>query len=169
MNKVLHTSRFIMFLILVPGFVMGYMPYRILASYHKPIGIGYWRYWGYVLLIAGGIFFLSSILSFFLHGKGTPTIWLLKPLKFLVGDEPKQLVDKGIYKFSRNPMYLGVLGILSGLTLVNDSLAMLYYFITIFIIFNMVVMVVEEPRLKELHGQKFEDYKKKVARWFWKL
>lgn len=164
-----HTLRFIAFLILVPGFVMGYMPYRILSTYHKPMEMGYWRYSGYIFLIAGSIFFLASIAAFFLHGKGTPTIWLLKPLKFLVGDEPKELVDKGIYRFSRNPMYLGVLGIILGLVLVNDSLSLLYYFITVFIIFNMGIMLVEEPRLKELHGQKFDEYKKKTPRWFWMI
>jgi len=169
MIQLLHTSRFIMFLILVPGVVMVYIPYRILVRYDKLIGIGYWKYGGYIFLIAGGILFLCSIAAFFLHGKGTPTIWLLKPLKFLVGDEPGELVDKGIYKFSRNPMYLGVLGVLLGLTLVNDSLAMLYYFITVLFIFNMVVLVLEEPRLKELHGEKFDEYKKKVPRWFWKI
>jgi protein-S-isoprenylcysteine O-methyltransferase Ste14 len=148
---------------------MGYMPYWILTRYHSSIGIGNWGYSGYIFLIAGGIFFLASIAAFFLHGKGTPTIWLLKPIKFLVGDEPKELVDKGIYKFSRNPMYLGVLGIILGLALVNDSLALLYYFMTVFFIFNMVVMVLEEPRLKQLHGQKFADYKNKVPRWLWKI
>ena len=35
--------------------------------------------------------------------------------------------------------------------------------------FTMVIMVLEEPRLKELHGQKFDEYKKKVPRWFWKI
>jgi protein-S-isoprenylcysteine O-methyltransferase Ste14 len=145
------------------------MPYWILSNYHKPIGIDGWKYAGYIFLIAGSVLFLCSITAFFLHGKGTPALWLLKPLKFLVGDEPKELVDKGIYKFTRNPMYLGVLGVLLGLTLLNDSLAMLYYFITVFFIFNMVVLLLEEPRLMELHGQKFENYKKKVPRWFWKI
>jgi protein-S-isoprenylcysteine O-methyltransferase Ste14 len=148
---------------------MGYMPYRVLEKYSIPIGIGNWKYAGYLFCITGGFLFLCSIAAFFLHGKGTPAIWLLKPIKFLVGDEPKALVNQGIYKFSRNPMYLGVLGVLLGLTLVNDSLAMLYYFITVFIIFNIVIMAVEEPRLNELHGQKFDEYKKQVPRWFWKL
>lgn len=165
----LHTLRFIAFLILVPGFVIGYMPYWILSNYHKPVGIGGWRDTGYIFLIGGGILFLSSLTAFFLHGKGTPAIWLMKPLKFLVGDEPKELVDKGIYRFTRNPMYLGVLGVLLGLALLNDSLAMLYYFITVFFIFNIVVLAIEEPRLKVLHGQKFNEYKKKVPRWFWKI
>ena len=169
MKQLLHTLRFIAFLILVPGFVIMYMPYWIMVRYHEPLGIGDWGNAGYIFLVIGGIFFLSSIAAFFLHGKGTPAIWLLKPLKFLVGDEPKELVDKGIYKFTRNPMYLGALGIILGLTLVNDSLALLYYFITVFFIFNIVIRILEEPRLKELHGEKFSQYKKKVPRWFWKI
>jgi protein-S-isoprenylcysteine O-methyltransferase Ste14 len=165
----LYTFRFIAFLILVPGFVIGYMPYWILSNYHKPAGLGEWRYTGYIFLVGGGILFATSLAAFFLHGKGTPAIWLMKPLKFLVGEEPKELVDKGIYKFTRNPMYLGALGVLLGLALLNDSLTMLYYFISVFFIFNIVVLAIEEPRLKELHGQKFEEYKKKVPRWFWKI
>ncbi|HUS03278.1 MAG TPA: methyltransferase, partial [Chitinophagaceae bacterium] len=164
MKQLLHTLRFIAFLVLVPGFVIGYMPYWILNRYHDTLGIRNWRFAGYILLITGSIFFLSSTVAFFIHGKGTPAIWLLKPIKFLVGDEPKELVNKGIYKFSRNPMYLGVLGVLLGLTFVNNSLAMLYYFIIVFFIFNMVVIVLEEPRLKKLYGKKFEDYKNKVPR-----
>ena len=165
----LHTLRFIAFLILVPGVVMGYIPYRILSVHPGNHAPGYLQYAGYIFLIAGAIMFVSSIAAFFLHGKGTPAIWLLKPLRFLVGDEPKELVDKGIYKLSRNPMYLGVLGVISGLALVNDSRAMLWYFLTVFCIFNLVVMLLEEPRLQKLHGEKFIDYKKKVPRWFWKI
>ncbi|HUS01652.1 MAG TPA: hypothetical protein VMY77_07990 [Chitinophagaceae bacterium] len=65
----LHTVRFIAFLILVPGFVIGYMPYWILSNYHKPVGISGWRYSGYIFLIGGGILFLSSIAEFFFMAK----------------------------------------------------------------------------------------------------
>src|SRR5215204_4477156 len=101
--------RLIIFTILVPGTVAGYIPYRLVnevaATWDKPT----LKWIGLAVIIIGIVFYLVCAISFLLRGLGTPMIWFPKPLKFLVGEEPKKLVASGIYKFSRNPMYVGVL------------------------------------------------------------
>ena len=54
---------------------------------------------GIPLLIAGVVLTTISLAEFALIGKGT----------FVHFDPPKEFIASGVYKFSRNPMYLGVL------------------------------------------------------------
>ncbi len=93
--------------ILQPGLVAGLIPYLIIRwerVYFWPHGIGYGQLLGLVLMLVGLIIMLWCIINFALKGKGT-----LSP-----ADPTKKLVVTGLYKFSRNPMYIGVLLILFG-------------------------------------------------------
>ena len=123
------------------------------------------RYFGLILIILGISLYIWSALSFLLKGKGTPAIWFAKHLKFLIGEEPIKMVSSGIYKISRNPMYLGVLNIAFGQAIFFGSKAILIYagFLTIF--FHLTVIILEEPHLRRKHGQEYEDYTKQVPRW----
>jgi len=99
-------------------------------------------------------------------GKGTPTIWFAKKLKFLIGEEPIKMVSSGLYKMSRNPMYLGVLNIALGEAIFFESEAILFYTGILIIFFHLIVIVFEEPHLKKKYGQEYENYTKQVPRWF---
>ncbi len=76
-----------------------------------------------------------------------------------------QLVTSGIYKYSRNPMYLGTLVLLMALmiwlgTAINIVfLALFVWYITIFQIKP------EEKVLEELFADEYLNYKVKVRRW----
>jgi protein-S-isoprenylcysteine O-methyltransferase Ste14 len=76
------------------------------------------------------------------------------------------LVTSGIYRFSRNPMYLGFLLILTGwaLFLANMYAAAL---IPLFVLYmNRFQIIPEERALLRIFGQEFANYISRVGRWF---
>ena len=108
------------------------------------------------LLILGLVVFLSAVKSF---RKQKTTV---NPL------EPKQassLVTSGIFKFSRNPMYLGMLIILLSLSckfnLIGGMIISLFFYIFI----TKFQIIPEEAAMNELFGNEFIDYSKKTRRW----
>ena len=157
--------RLIIFTVIIPGLVVGYIPY-LLRAYSKLFDIGIFKYFGLLIITIGIILYSMSVLSFLLKGKGTPAIWFAKHLKFLIGEEPIKLVSSGLYKRSRNPMYLGVLNIALGQALFFESTANLIYTGVLTVFFHVIVVLLEEPHLKKKYGQKYVDYTKQVSRWF---
>ena len=108
------------------------------------------------LLILGLAIFLSAVKSFRIQ-KTT-----VNPL------EPKQassLVTSGVFKFSRNPMYLGMLIILLSLSckfnLIGGMIISLFFYIFI----TKFQIIPEEAAMNELFGNEFIDYSKKTRRW----
>jgi protein-S-isoprenylcysteine O-methyltransferase Ste14 len=78
---------------------------------------------------------------------------------------PSTLVLVGPYKFTRNPIYLGVLIMALGLTIVWSGLVMFLCTIIIFIIFRYIFIKREEIILEEEFGNEYRDFKKRVRRW----
>src|SRR5438045_2030067 len=96
----------LIFTVLVPGTVAGLIPYRILSSAAEngTIAIGGVRYLGMVLIAIGAAIYFWCAWDFTFAGRGTPA-----PI-----DPPKHLVSRGLYKYVRNPMYVGVLTLILG-------------------------------------------------------
>ena len=108
------------------------------------------------LLILGLVVFISAVQSFRRH-KTT-----VNPL------EPRQassLVTSGIFKFSRNPMYLGMLIILLSISfkfnLIGGMVTSLFFYIYI----TKFQILPEEAAMNDLFGDEFIDYSKKTRRW----
>ena len=75
------------------------------------------------------------------------------------------LVSSGIYKFSRNPMYLGFLLALFGWAVFLSN-ALAFVFLPAFIFYmNRFQIEPEEKALAGKFGQEFVDYKSRVRRW----
>jgi len=160
----MNLIRLIIFTTIIPGLVVGYIPYTL---YHNQeiFDIGIFKYIGLFVITLGIALYMWSALSFLLKGKGTPTIWFAKHLKFLIGEEPIKMVSSGLYKMSRNPMYLGVLNIAFGQAIFFGSMAILIYAGLLTVFFHLTVILLEEPHLRKKHGQEYEDYTKQVPRW----
>ncbi len=80
-------------------------------------------------------------------------------------DNASQLVNKGIYKYSRNPMYLGTLVLLIALVIWLGNfinIIFLYFFIWYITTFQIKS---EEKVLENLFGEEYLRYKMKVRRW----
>ena len=134
---------------------------------------------------------VSLILVIFLH-YSFPTPWISKPFNYfgilffaagililfwsfglfkkketpiLPGKKPTALVIEGPYKFTRNPMYLGVTTALLGIALyLGDILAFMSP--TFFFMFVSIRFIPREEKLMlKLFGKRYLDYKKKVRRW----
>jgi protein-S-isoprenylcysteine O-methyltransferase Ste14 len=116
-------------------------------------------------MVLGVIIYLWTVTSFLLRGKGTPAIWFTKAIGFLIGEEPAKMVSSGLYKFSRNPMYLGVITTVAGEGIYFGYSSLLWYALSLFLIFTIVVMLIEEPHLEEKFGDEYRDYKKSTRRW----
>jgi protein-S-isoprenylcysteine O-methyltransferase Ste14 len=162
----LNWIRLIIFTILVPGTVAVYIPRRLIAGIDADWQNAALKWTGLAIIIGGIIIYALCALAFLLKGLGTPMIWFAKPLKFLVGEEPKKMVSSGLYKFSRNPMYFGVLLTVLGQALFYQRYILIHYFLFLFILFHLVVIMIEEPHLQKKFGKEYDEYRKKTRRWF---
>jgi protein-S-isoprenylcysteine O-methyltransferase Ste14 len=74
------------------------------------------------------------------------------------------LVMMGMYKYSRNPMYLSFFFAYVGIVLMSNSL--IFLIITIFYMIVIVLYVgYEEEFCIEKYGEKYKEYMKKTSRW----
>jgi protein-S-isoprenylcysteine O-methyltransferase Ste14 len=78
---------------------------------------------------------------------------------------PKVLVVRGLYRFSRNPMYVSVLLMLAGEGVLFWSARLLEYTATVFAVFHVFILVQEEPTLRRKMGAAYEQYAQDVPRW----
>lgn len=77
-----------------------------------------------------------------------------------------KLVQNGIYRFTRNPMYLGFLLALAGWSVWLASLPAMLWLIAYVLYMNRYQIIPEERILEQLFGNEFTTYKNRVRRWF---
>jgi protein-S-isoprenylcysteine O-methyltransferase Ste14 len=111
---------------------------------------------GIVVFLVGSFVLLRCVRDFYVAGKGTLAPW----------DPPRHLVSVGLYRFSRNPMYVGVLLILIGWTLAFRSRALLAYTGVVAVLFHVRVLLYEEPWLARTFPDEWPQFKARVSRWF---
>ena len=80
-------------------------------------------------------------------------------------EESSSLVTNGVFRFSRNPMYLGFMLILLGIAIVLGSLTAFAIIPVLAILMDRVFIQVEERMLEVKFGQAWLEYKAKVRRW----
>lgn len=144
-------------IVLFPGIVVGYIPYRLTAPVSVP-SLDSWSRYQYaatLLLVTGAAILLKSIWSFARVGRGT-----LAPF-----DETERLIVVGLYRYVRNPMYVGVIAILLAESWFFWSGQLLLYAGMCFIVANILVIGYEENRLKYKYGEEFRRYCEHVGRW----
>ena len=134
--------------------------FSFLINYTKNIfpqlEIGRKDVFGFTLIIFGIIIFLSAIILF---KKYKTTITPINP------SSATKLVVNGIYKLSRNPMYLGLLLILFGISIILNPIGGLFL-IPLFILYmNFFQIIPEEKAMADLFKDEFLKYKKNVRRW----
>lgn len=151
--------RNLFFTILQPGIVVGLIPFLIVNGKEKEIFDQPWKfhhYSGAMIFSIGFVIMIICIINFAVQGRGT-----LSP-----ADPTKKLVVAGLYRFSRNPMYVGVTMILIGEAIFFQSILLLWvYSLVVFVAFNLFIILVEEPRLRKDFGKEYNEYCKKVRRW----
>jgi protein-S-isoprenylcysteine O-methyltransferase Ste14 len=152
--------RSLLWAILLPGLIAGYVPWRyfglrsVVLDLHRPL---HWA--GLIGLALGTVLLAACILEFARSGRGT-----LSPV-----DPPRVLVIRGPYRYVRNPMYLGVSLILLGEVLLTGSRALFGYWVIWLAAVNLFVRGVEEPGLRRQFGASYERYTAAVRRWLPRL
>ena len=114
---------------------------------------------GLILILLGLIIMAVTISSFIRIGKGTLAPW----------SPPKKFVIKGLYRYVRNPMIIGVLTVLLGESLGIWSKNILIWAGEFFIINIIYFLLYEEPNLERRFGEEYRKYKKHVSMWLPRL
>jgi protein-S-isoprenylcysteine O-methyltransferase Ste14 len=143
----------LLFTVFVPGIVAGYVPY--LLTRNQVIHSGISRFFALIAFLIGVGIYLWCVWDFATFGRGTPA-----PI-----DAPKKLVVRGLYRYTRNPMYLGVLTTIIGWSILYHSLNVLLYALLVASFFNLMIFFYEEPHLRKAFGKEYNAYCSKVARW----
>ena len=113
-----------------------------------------YNYFGFVLFFVG----LSIVRKSQLIFKAVDTeINTFKP--------PKRLVTDGLFRYSRNPIYLGFTLALLGWAMVLGNLAALDGVLLFFLAAHFWYIPFEEKAMKKEFGTVYEQYKKQVRRW----
>ena len=109
-----------------------------------------------LFLLLGITTLITAVLSF---KRQSTTVNPLQP------EKASSLVVSGIFKYSRNPMYLGMLLILISMT-INFNFVGGILIIFVFVAFITKFQIIpEEIVLEKLFGEEFIRYKKKTRRW----
>jgi protein-S-isoprenylcysteine O-methyltransferase Ste14 len=139
--------------LVLPGIMAGLLP--ALLAYYDP-----WRgrpilLPGAILVCAGIVLLMICARDFYVSGKGTLAPW----------DPPRHLVVVGLYRYSRNPMYISILTLLAGWALIAASPLLTAYLILFAVAFHLRIVLYEEPRLSKMFGEEWAGYSARVPRW----
>jgi protein-S-isoprenylcysteine O-methyltransferase Ste14 len=140
------------------GAVLVYLPAQTLAraGVERPRDLGLPQAAGGIAVFAGVALTLWCIASFVVFGRGTPAPF----------DPPRRLVIRGPYRYLRNPMYLGATLALSGAALFYEALALAAYAAGFVLVMHVLVVFYEEPVLAETFGVEYQEYRRRVGRWW---
>jgi protein-S-isoprenylcysteine O-methyltransferase Ste14 len=145
-----------LFTLLVPGTVLVVAPVALLATgLGPPLNLGPARWIGLLPLALGLTVILTCFVEFVRRGRGTPAPY----------DPPRELVVTGLYRYVRNPQYLGVILVAVGEALLTAAAALLGYAAMLAIAYHLFVRYYQEPALSRLFGEAYARYREAVPRW----
>ena len=145
-----YASLFIgLFLVFIPGRILARVGITAVAVRGMPEVLGL------SIVALGGALAILCVLTFALIGKGTPAPF----------DPPRRLVTAGPYRYVRNPMYIGAGLALFGAAMFYRSLALALYAAAFLVVTHLFVLLYEEPHLRRVFGQAYEEYLRTVHRW----
>lgn len=121
-------------------------------DYHSPVA----SVLGWLLVILGGVILLGAVGLF---AKEKTTVDPTAPEKTNV------LVTSGAYRFSRNPMCLGMATVLTGTVLVLQNFLGLILVPLFVLSITYLQILPEERALRAKFGTDFETYHRSTARW----
>lgn len=109
-----------------------------------------------------GIFILT--IGFILRIRAS-FIFYQNNLKVISLRPQQTFVKSGPYKFSRNPLYLGIIGIILGLALLFGSPNGVIFSFLVFLSWDLYARLFEEKTLERKFGEDYLQYKQEVPRW----
>jgi protein-S-isoprenylcysteine O-methyltransferase Ste14 len=114
---------------------------------------------GAALLLLGAAVVIDSFARFALQGLGTPAPVL----------PTRHLVVTGLYRYVRNPMYVGVAAAIFGQALLFESRDLLIYGVLVWLAFHLFICFYEERTLRKTFGEEYDAFCREVPRWIPRL
>jgi protein-S-isoprenylcysteine O-methyltransferase Ste14 len=143
------------FMVVAPGTAAGLVPW-LLTGWHSA---DWWlpvQVLGGVLLTAGAVVLVQAFVRFVVDGLGTPA-----PVA-----PPEHLVVSGLYRYVRNPMYVAVVSVIVGQTLLLGRPVLLVYGLLVGIAMWAFATWYEEPALTRRFGAEYKHYRQAVPGWW---
>jgi protein-S-isoprenylcysteine O-methyltransferase Ste14 len=147
----------ILFTVVVPGTVAVYVP--LLVARDRSPASGLLFACALLVLALGAAIYAWCVWDFATFGRGTPA-----PI-----DAPKQLVSRGLYRYTRNPMYVGVLTVILGWALMFRAPFLVLYALVVGGCFQVFIIFYEEPHLRREFGSGYDEYCARIGRWLPRL
>jgi len=144
----------LVFTVFVPGTVAGYVPWRLRQNAAPVTGVAEWLAIA-VIALGIAIYFYTAFWGFAVIGGGTPAP--IAPTKILV--------IRGLHRFVRNPMYIGVALVIGGQAWLFHSAHIAIYLACFWLIAHFFVLFYEEPTLRKQFGEEYDRYRASVPRW----
>lgn len=146
-KKFYQTSDFILYINLILSITLEYF-------YPTKLWINYNIFFGIIILLVGWTVVYKSKIEFKKYKQ-----------KSGPGNDIKEIINTGIYRRSRNPIYLAVLILNIGLSLIINSIWILIDTVIIAWMLNHFLIKKEERFLENEFGGKYVEYKNKVRKW----
>jgi protein-S-isoprenylcysteine O-methyltransferase Ste14 len=108
------------------------------------------------VVAVGTLLLVWCVRDFYVAGRGTLAPWT----------PPKRLVTVGLYRVSRNPMYVAVCIVVAGFAFGYHTVALWIYAAAVALTFHLRVIIYEEPWLARTFGAEWVAYRGRVPRWF---
>ena len=147
----------LLFVLVAPGSLGGWLPWWLVRRWGltAPVPWGPLQWCAVPLLVLGAVILLAGVWEFAVRGRATPA-----PI-----DAPQVLVVSGLFRYVRNPMYVGITLVNAGWALLFASRGMALYGVCVFAGFNAFVLLYEEPTLIAKFGDAYHRYRAVVGRW----
>jgi len=133
--------------LLIGGFISWFYPLQFLPAIFSSVA-------GVPLILTGVLFIVAAILKM---RRAATNVEPWKPTT--------AIIDDGVYAFSRNPIYLGMVLVYLGLSFLFNSFWFLPPLVLILPTIHFGVILREEKYLARKFGDEYTDYKTKVRRW----
>ena len=115
------------------------------------------RPFGFVMFVAGGLIGVAGVVAF---RQQRTTVNPHRP------QNASSLVDGGIFTYTRNPMYLGlVVGVAGAAFIVRDASGLVFALLTMAYLQRFQI-IPEERFMHELFGDEFNQYCQRTRRWY---
>lgn len=108
------------------------------------------------LLVIGSVILLAAVLDF---SRSETTVNPLEP------EQAETLVVSGLFRFTRNPMYLGMALVLSAWALYLANVLAIIGPVLFVASITALQIKPEEEALGKIFGQDYAEYRKRVRRW----
>jgi protein-S-isoprenylcysteine O-methyltransferase Ste14 len=147
----------IAFFVLAPGSTAGLVPWLITGW--EDAAPAWAAIPGGVVTAAGGVVVVAAFVQFVVEGRGTPA-----PVA-----PTQELVVGGLYRWVRNPMYVGVAASIAGQAVMFASIAVAVWLVAFVVAVTTFVRLYEEPTLRRTYGASYDAYTAAVRRWLPRL